>query len=138
MPAASFDSFYQESWIPCVPAARLAPSTGPRSVIGPFQQDRAGARGTTLNRRRKPCKLHSAVILFYGHRLYGFTYDRRHSSGHSPWLDSSTAKNEPRFIGFSTFMEHFYGPLLVIDAGDLLGVILVFGDLGSWTVVCQI
>lgn len=40
MPAASFDAFYPESWIPRVPTARLAPSTGTRTVIGPFQQDR--------------------------------------------------------------------------------------------------
>lgn len=40
MPAASFDAFYPESWIPRVPVARLAPSTGTRTVIGPFQQDR--------------------------------------------------------------------------------------------------
>lgn len=40
MPAASFDAFYPESWIPRVPTARLAPSTGTRTVIGPFQRDR--------------------------------------------------------------------------------------------------
>lgn len=53
MPAASFDAFYPESWIPRVPTARLAPSTAPvRSLV--LSSRIVGARGTT-----------SVVVAFY-------------------------------------------------------------------------
>lgn len=84
MPAASFDGFYRESWIPRVPIARLAPSMGPRSVIGPFQQDRR-CPWDDFKQTSSPSKLLSAAILLYTPaprcRLYVHgENDRRHSS----------------------------------------------------------
>lgn len=73
MPAASFDAFYPESWIPRVPTARLAPSTAPvRSLV--LSSRIVGARGTTSVLRGNdsfitlPCAI-SPVIRDYGDRV---------------------------------------------------------------------
>ncbi|KAK1121104.1 hypothetical protein K0M31_010883 [Melipona bicolor] len=89
-----------------VQQARLAPSTGPRSVIGPFQQD----PWDDFKQTSSPCKLLAAVILFYRHRLHGFTYMRTRRKRSSTFFGPLAVARFDYGVstGFSTFMEHLF------------------------------